>query len=208
MLIDTQTLLVFLPAALALNLTPGADMLYCLGSGLRNGPGVAMAASLGITTGSLIHILLAAVGLAALLAANPALFEVLRWAGIAYLVWLAVQILRSPPDLTPQATPKGGRMLAWRNGILVNLLNPKIAVFVLAFIPQFVDPSRGSPFLQFLILGALLNLGGLPINAAVAYFAGSLGRVLMQSRSATRALQFVSSAIFLGLAMRLAFERR
>ncbi len=208
MLIDPETLIIFMTATLALNLTPGADMLYCLGAGLRNGPRVALAASLGITTGSLIHVLLAALGLAALLAANPGLFEALRWAGIAYLVWLAAQALRTSPDLTPQATPQGGRYLAWRNGILVNLLNPKIAIFVLAFIPQFVDPSRGSPFLQFLILGALLNLGGLPINAGVAYFAGGLGRLLARSQRATRALQVASSMIFLGLAARLALEKR
>ncbi len=205
--LDLQTLIVFIPAALALNLTPGADMLFCLGRGMGGGPRAGIAASLGIATGSLIHSLLAALGLAALLAANPALFEVLRWAGIAYLVWLAVQALRQAPGSVRARAMPGSAWRAWRDGIVVNLLNPKIAVFVLAFIPQFVDPARGSTFLQFLILGAILNIGGTVINAAIGAFAGSLGRWLTRSRRAARALQVASATIFLGLAARLAFEK-
>ncbi len=208
MLIDTQTLLIFMPAALALNLMPGADMLFCLGRGMRNGPRAGIGASLGIATGSLIHSLLAGLGLAALIATNPALFEVLRWAGIAYLVWLAIQALRSTGELTPQGASAGGAWLGWRDGILVNLLNPKVAIFILAFVPQFVDPARGSPFLQFLVFGVLLNVCGTPINCLVGAFSGSLGRWLTRSRRAAQALQYLSSIIFLGLAARLAFDRR
>ncbi len=159
MIIETTQLLIFMMAGIALNLTPGADMMYCLSQGLKSGPKAGFAASLGIATGSIIHVLLAAFGLAALIAANPLAFEVLRWAGVAYLVWLAVQALRTPLQVDlPDEAKRSQPMKAWRDGVLVNLLNPKVIVFILAFLPQFVDPLRGSTVLQFLLLGLVLNI--------------------------------------------------
>ena len=99
MIIEPSQLLIFMMAGLALNLTRGADMMFCLSQGLRSGRKTGFAASLGIATGSIIHVLLAAFGLAALIAANPAAFEFLRWTGVAYLVWLAVQALRNPVEI-------------------------------------------------------------------------------------------------------------
>lgn len=209
MLIEPHLLLLFATAALALNLTPGADMLFCLGQGVRSGPRAGVAASFGIATGSLIHTLLAALGLAALLKAHPTAFEVLRWAGEAYLVWLALQAFRQPlGSLRPEAVPPGSALRAWRDGIVVNLLNPKVAVFVLAFLPQFVDPARGSAFLQFLILGAILNLGGTLVNGLVGGFAGGLGRLLATNRRIAAAFKAATGVIFLGLAARLATDSR
>ena len=209
MIIEPAQLLIFIPAALALNLTPGADMLFCLSQGAKAGPKAGVAASFGIATGSLIHALLAALGLAALLKAYPLAFEAVRWAGVAYLVWLAVQAFRHPVDLSaPVGIACSSAYRAWRDGILVNLLNPKVAVFVLAFIPQFVDPARGSTVLQFLLLGLILNIGGTVINAAVGGFSGSIGKLLAANRYAARLFQWFSGAIFLGLAAKLAFERR
>lgn len=209
MLIEPAQLLIFIPAALALNLTPGADMLFCMSQGARSGPRAGVAASLGIATGSLIHALLAGLGLAALLTAYPVAFEAVRWAGVAYLVWLAIQAIRSPVDLSaPVGGRAGGAYRAWRDGVFVNLLNPKVAVFVLAFIPQFVDPARGSALLQFLLFGAILNIGGTVINAAVGGFSGGIGKLLAGNRRVARVFQWFSAAVFLGLATRLAFERR
>lgn len=209
MIIDPAQLLIFIPAALALNLTPGADMLFCLSQGAKSGPKAGVAASFGIATGSLIHALLAALGLAALLKAYPLAFEVVRWAGVAYLVWLAIQAFRHPVDLSaPADIARSSAYRAWRDGILVNLLNPKIAIFVLAFIPQFVDPARGSTVLQFLLLGLILNIGGTIINAAVGGFSGGIGKLLAGNRHAARLFQLFSGVIFLGLAAKLAFERR
>ena len=209
MIIEPAQLLIFIPAALALNMTPGADMLFCLSQGAKSGPKAGIAASFGIATGSLIHALLAALGLAALLKAYPLAFEVVRWAGVAYLVWLAIQAFRHPMDLSaPAGIASSSAYRAWRDGILVNLLNPKVAVFVLAFIPQFVDPARGSTVLQFLLLGLILNIGGTIINAAVGGFSGSIGKLLAGNRHAARLFQWFSGAIFLGLAAKLAFERR
>lgn len=209
MLIPVETLLVFTPAALALNLTPGNDMLFCLGQGMRSGARAGVAASFGIATGGMIHTLAAALGLAALLAAHPGAFEAIRWAGIAYLVWLAVQTFRSPGLLlTPAAGRRDTPWRAFREAVMVNVLNPKVAVFILAFLPQFVDPARGSTFLQFMLLGAVFNIGGTVANLLVGIFAGRLSGWLAGRARVARAFQMATGGIFLMLAARLAFERR
>ncbi len=196
-------------AGLALNLTPGADMMFCLSQGLRSGRRTGIAASLGIATGSIIHVLLAAFGLAALIAANPVAFEFLRWAGVAYLVWLAVQTLRNPVQVNlPEDARRSQPARAWRDGVLVNLLNPKVIVFTLAFLPQFVDPQRGSTVLQFLLLGLVLNITGTTVNSLVGIGGGSLRGLLVRNKWITQLLGYVSSIVFLGLAAKLAFERR
>lgn len=209
MLIPVETLLVFAPAALALNLTPGNDMLFCLGQGMRSGARAGIAASFGIAAGGMIHTLAAALGLAALLAAHPGAFEAIRWAGIAYLVFLAVQAFRSPGLLlAPAAGRQSTPWRAFREAVMVNVLNPKVAVFILAFLPQFVDPARGSTFLQFLLLGAVFNIGGTAANLLVGVFAGRFSRWLAGRQRAARAIQMATGGIFLMLAARLAFERR
>ena len=216
--VTLESLIVFTPIALALNLTPGADMMFCLGQGMKAGPRAGIAASVGIAAGGFIHTVLAGLGLAALIAAYPIAFEVIRWSGVAYLLWLAFSAFRNgngihlrdtSPDAVGKAQPRtGSAFTAWRNGVVVCFLNPKVAVFILALVPQFVDPATGSTFLQFLIFGAILNLGGTVINAIVGGFAGRIGATLMRSRRASNALRMVSGTIFLGLAIRLAFDRK
>ena len=209
MIIPYETLLIFVPTALALNMTPGNDMLFCLGQGIKSGPRAGLAASFGISTGGLIHTLLAGLGLAALLASHPVAFQIVRWAGISYLVWLAIQAFRSKNEkLAATETRRGTAFRAWRDGIVVNLLNPKIIVFVLAFLPQFVDPSRGSVLLQFFILGLILNVGGTIINCLVGAFAGHLGQFLARSARIARAFQIFTGCVFLTLAAKLAFDRK
>lgn len=208
-MITLETLMLFAPIALALNVTPGADMLFCLGQGAANGPKAGVAASLGIATGSFIHAFFAGVGLAALVAAHPLLFEAVRWIGVGYLVWLAIQTFRHPIGVAPMSASAGPSLrAAWGRGVLVCLLNPKVGVFMLALVPQFVDPAQGSVFVQFLTLGAVLNVGGTVVNALVGLTAGRIGSVLSGSRKLARALQYVTGSIFLGLAAKLAFERR
>jgi len=209
MLIPVETLLVFIPAALALNLTPGNDMLFCLGQGMKSGPRAGIAASFGIAAGGMLHTLAAALGLAALLAAHPGAFEAIRWAGVAYLVWLAIQAFRSPTSLlAPTAGVGNSPWRAFREAVVVNVLNPKVAVFILAFLPQFVDPARGSTFLQFLLLGVVFNIGGTVANLLVGIFAGRLSGWLAGRAKAARAFQMFTGVIFLGLAARIAFDRR
>ncbi len=209
MILDPSQVLVFMAAGIALNLTPGADLMFCLGQGLKSGPRTGMAASLGIATGSAIHTLAAGLGLAAVLAAHPVAFEVLKWAGVAYLAWLAVQAFRTPVELDlPDGAKRSTACQAWRDGTLVNLLNPKVIIFILAFLPQFVDPARGSSLLQFLLLGLIFNITGTIVNGAVGIGAGSVRKLFKANASAARRLGYLSGTVFLALAAKLAFEQR
>ncbi len=202
--VDPLILLAFIPAALALNLTPGADMMFCLGQGLRSGPGAAWAASTGISLGSLVHVTVAGLGLGAAVATAPWAFDAIRWVGVAYLLWLALQALRSTPELgDPGATRH-----ALRDGLIVNLTNPKVILFVLALIPQFTDPARGAVLAQFLIFGSVLALGGFVINGRVGTFAAGLGRQIARSPRFARTLSYVSAGVFAALAIRLAVMER
>lgn len=202
-MIDPIVLLAFLPAGLALNLTPGADMLFCLAQGTRGGPRPAIAASAGISTGSMVHVLLAGLGLGWLVAEYPVLFDVIRYAGAAYLVWLAWRTFRSPLGQTERPAVRPAR--AYRDGLIVNLTNPKVILFILAFIPQFVDPT--APVLpQFLVFGAVIAFFGFFINAAVGIFAGGIGQHMARNPRFENVLRLVTASIFAALALRLLFE--
>ncbi len=205
-MIDLLTLLAFIPAALALNLTPGADMMFCLGQGLRSGRGAAVAASAGITAGCMVHVVLAGLGLGAVVAALPGLFDVIRWVGVGYLLYLAWGAWRGRQVAADGVPVPAAR--AFRAGFIVNLTNPKVILFVLAFIPQFVVPEAGPVFGQFLIYGAVLSLGGFIINGLVGLFAGQAGRKLTGSPVFARWLGRVSGTIFAALAVRLAIMEK
>ena len=208
-MIDLHTLMIFVPIALALNVTPGADMLFCLGQGLTSGPRAGVAASCGISVGSLIHSALAGLGLAALIAANPMAFEMIRWAGVAYLVLLAIGVLRATgAAMQPADVARGSAFGAFRTGILVNLTNPKVALFILALVPQFVDPARGPVLVQFMLFGVILSVGGTVINGLVGAFAGQIGQGLARKARLARALHYATSFVFLGLAAKLALDQR
>ncbi|WP_299503826.1 LysE family translocator [uncultured Roseobacter sp.] len=198
-MVDPINLMAFVPAALALNLTPGADMMFCLGQGVKSGPRAAWLASAGIATGGMIHVLLAGAGLSAVVASMPLAFDVIRWVGVAYLLWLAFGALRGLPQTDEVMVPPRGR--AFRAGLLVNLTNPKVILFVLAFVPQFVDPSAGPVLAQFAVFGAVIGLGGFVINGLVGVFAGSLGHRLARG---SRVLDWITAGIFTALAARLA----
>jgi threonine/homoserine/homoserine lactone efflux protein len=204
--VDALTLAAFVPAALALNLTPGADMMFVLAQGLRGGPRAGGAASLGIAAGCLAHVAVAAFGLAALLRTHPAAFEIVRWAGVGYLLWLAVRSWRAPPA-QPGTAGFAPAARIFRQALAVNILNPKVALFILAFLPQFVDATR--PVLpQLLMLGLVFTAGGLLVNSAVAVFAARLGRMLLASGRLSRGLNRVSGGILGLLALRLAAMER
>jgi threonine/homoserine/homoserine lactone efflux protein len=202
-MVDPLMLLAFVPAGLALNLTPGADMMFCLGQGLRSGPRSAIAASAAISLGAFIHAALAGLGLGALVATVPVAFEAIRWIGVVYLLWLAVQALRHAGRAgdVPASTPRH----AFRAGLLVNLTNPKVIMFVLAFVPQFVVPEAGSVLGQFLVFGAVLSVGGFVINGAVGIFAGGAGQRFAQG---SLVLDWISASVFAALAARLAILER
>ncbi len=201
MIIDPIVLLAFIPAGLALNLTPGADMMFCLAQGLRGGARPGWAASAGISAGAFVHTFLAGIGLGALVNAHPAAFDVIRWAGVAYLLYIAWKTLRTPIG-SSDAKPLTSRRAAWQ-GFVVNLTNPKVILFILAFVPQFVDPSR-AVLPQFLIFGVLLAAGGLFVNGLVGQFAGKLRHRLTSGSMTERVTRWITATLFGGLAVRLA----
>ena len=199
-MIDPATLALFVPVALALNLTPGADMMFALGQGLRSGRAGVMAA-LGVSAGGMIHALAAGLGLAALVAAYPAAYEIIRWAGVAYLLWLALQALRGDgASRASRPVPN-----AFRQGLIVNVLNPKVGIFMLALVPQFVDPAR--PILpQFLIFGLVIAVGGALVNGTVGLLAGRLRRRLTGARSDLA--RYGTAGLYAALAFGLARQSR
>jgi threonine/homoserine/homoserine lactone efflux protein len=178
-----------------------------LGQGLKSGPRAGIAASFGIATGSLIHLALVAAGLAVVLAEHPQIFDAIRWAGAAYLVWIAVRTLATAPGALRIEGERRGFLRTWRDGILVNVLNPKTIVFMFAFLPPLVHPENGAPLLQLLILGTLFNAGGTIVNCLVAVFRwrnrGEAPRRATSPRFLPR-----NGALFLRLAARMALEPR
>ena len=198
-MVDALTLMAFVPAALALNLTPGADMLFCLAQGARSGAKAAWAASAGIALGGVIHVSIAGAGLSALSAAWPVAFDIIRWVGVAYLVWLALHAIRGR-NTAERKTMRRSRH-AFRGGLLINLANPKVILFVLAFVPQFVVPSAGPVFVQFLVFGGVMAVGGLVVNGVVGTWAGALSQSFA---SGSRLLDYITAGIFSALAARLA----
>lgn len=199
---DIYLLLAFIPAAIALNLTPGADMLFCLGQGLRSGTKQAFAASAGVSMGSMTHVTIAGLGLGAVIAAFPWIFDVIRWVGVAYLLYLAVTALRASAQ--SGETVRLTSAQAFRQGYFVNLSNPKVILFVLAFVPQFVDPTQGSVLLQFVMFGGIIAFGGFWVNGLVGAFAGGLGQAMAGSEKFQRGIGYVTATIFTALALRLA----
>lgn len=205
-MIEPVTFLAFIPAALALNLTPGADMMFCFGQGLRSGPRSALAASAGISSGSMIHVLLAGLGLGAIVATIPWVFDVIRWIGVGYLLYLAWGAIRN--GAVSADSPGKPTHFAFRDGLLVNLTNPKVILFVLAFIPQFVNPAQGSILGQFLTLGLIIAASGFVVNGLIGIFAGGAGRVLVANPRASRIMGWFTGGIFAALAVRLAIMER
>lgn len=194
--LDTSTLLAFVTAGVLLNLTPGSDVAFTVATALKRGTGAGLMAGFGITLGSFTHASLAALGLAALIAANPALFEALRWLGATYLIWLAYQAW------TARAAGQTSAALGtpFLQGYLTNILNPKVALFMLAFLPHFTDPSAGALAQQFLTLGAIFCTSGVIIISGYALLAGR-ARALMASRETL--INRISALILGGLAARL-----
>ena len=207
-MIGLATLSLFLLAVLALFLSPGPNMAFVLSHGVAHGPRGGFAAALGISAADLVHTLFAATGVTALVAAWPPSFDVLRYAGALYLVWLAVQALRSGGlRMGAPAQPAGfGRIV--RMALLNNLVNPKALLFFMVFLPQFVDPARGSVPLQLVQLGAVLSMAALAFNTALGACSGQVGRWLQRRPGAARFQSGLLATVMLGLAVRLLFLDR
>ena len=213
MSLPVHDLPLFVAAALLVNLTPGPDMLFVAGSSAAHGRRAGVMAALGVGAGCVLHMVLAAVGLSAVLATSALAFEIVKWVGAAYLVWIGIAMLlrrsSAPKAGEARALPAGS---AFWQGALTNALNPKVALFFLAFLPQFITPSAEGQALAFLALGAIFNLGGTAVNVAVALVASELSRRVGSAKDGSGTwgawLQRVAGALFVGLGVKLAFSSR
>jgi threonine/homoserine/homoserine lactone efflux protein len=205
-MVDTSLYAAFLVAAFALCITPGPDMMFIVAMGGRGGPTAGVMAAFGVACAMLVHTVAAALGLSALFTTLPTLYHVLRWVGAAYLLYLAVKAFRdrSVPGEDGNADTGSGMRRAFWQGAVTNLLNPKVILFNVAFLPQFVDPSLGHVPGQLLLLGGTLVLMGFLWDGCVGLLAGRLADLLRRSRRVNRWLNIVSGTVFTGLAVRLA----
>ncbi|MGJ7491221.1 LysE family translocator [Variovorax sp. ZT4R33] len=208
---DTAHLIAFIVAGWLLNLTPGPDVLYIVSNALRSGVRAGIVAGLGITAGCFVHIVAAAVGVGTLLAASTNAFTVLKVLGAAYLLYLGARMLfaRPAPAVATEAAPAvdapRGLRAIFMGGFWTNVLNPKVALFFLAFVPQFIAPDAGNKALAFVLLGLLFNLNAIPVNTGWAVAAGWLAR-RGTVRHWMRVLDRVAGAMFIGFGIKLALS--
>ena len=197
--------LVFMAAALALNLMPGPDMLYVAARSVSDGRAAGVLSAFGIATGTLVHIAALALGLAALLAAVPLAYDAVRIAGAIYLLVIGIQLIARPRTAAEVAQlPRSRLRIIFMQAVVTNVLNPKVALFFLAFLPQFVDRAAGPPVPQIILLGLLFNIQGTFVNVVVALLASRGSNWLRASERRVAVLQRMTGALFVALGARLA----
>ncbi|HZY17215.1 MAG TPA: LysE family translocator [Ramlibacter sp.] len=208
---DLHHLLLFVAAGWLLNLTPGPDVLYIVNQSLRSGVRAGVVGGLGITAGCCVHVVAAALGLGALLATSALAFEALRWLGAVYLLWVGLKLLLSraaaPGALDGVAgdAPPVGLGSVFLGGFWTNVLNPKVAIFFLAFVPQFIPADAADKTLSFVLLGALFNVNSIPVNTGWALAAAWMARRDAVQRGLRR-LDHVAGAMFIAFGLRLALS--
>ncbi len=200
---EPATLLVFALAALALIAVPGPNLIYIAARSISQGRRAGLVSVLGVETGTLVHVAAAAAGLSALLASSAVAFAFVKYAGAAYLVYLGVRTLLADDQAeAADGSPQGASLSlarTYRQAVVVQLLNPKVALFFLAFLPQFVDPARGSAATQVLVLGGVVALLGVTVSSLYALAAGAVGRRLRTRGGFARGQRYVTGAVYVGL---------
>jgi threonine/homoserine/homoserine lactone efflux protein len=197
---EFSTLIVFALAALALIAVPGPNLIYIATRSLGEGRSAGLASALGVETGTLLHIAAAAAGLSALIASSAAAFTLVRYAGAAYLIYLGIRALRAKEAPLPTgAAARGALARAYLEGVLVNVLNPKVALFFLAFLPQFLDPARGSVAGQVLTLGVVFFCLALTIDLLYALTAGAVGGWLRRKGGVLRRQRYLTGSVYIAL---------
>ena len=202
---DVPTFALFVAAALALLLVPGPAVIYVVARSVEGGRLTGLISVLGVELGTLLHVVFAAAGLSAIVVSSAAAFSVVKWLGAAYLVWLGLrQILGR--DGGDQEAPLSGsgenRLRVFSQSVLVQVLNPKVALFFLAFLPQFVDPSRGAAWTQVVVLGATLATFGLFTDGLYALLGGTAGEWIKKQRTGPglrRARRYVTGGVYIAL---------
>lgn len=210
---DVNNLGLFILAGWLLNLTPGPDVLFIVSSALRSGAKAGVVAALGITAGCFVHIFAAALGVSALMAASSTAFTALKWAGAAYLFYVGLKLVLSPGtkpvELTaanPVQTSDKHLKSIFFKGFLTNTLNPKVALFFLAFVPQFIVPGASSPALAFGLLGMVFIGGGLGVCLGYAWLAALAAARFSAVQQAMGWVERTAGALFIALGIRLAFS--
>ena len=210
-MLGTQHLWLFVVSGLLLNITPGQDTLYIVTRSVAQGRAAGWWSVLGISSGSVVHTLAAAFGLSAILATSAYAFTVVKLAGAAYLVYLGVKmLLERPAAASPGIDVPAASESAWaiyRAGLLTNVLNPKVALFFLAFLPQFVAPDASSRVTAFLFLGAVFVFNGTLWCLVLVLGASALSSRLRRSAAGARRLRQATGAVFVGLGARLALQK-
>jgi len=198
---DPTTLLIVALASLALVAIPGPAVVYILTRSVSQGRNAGLVSALGVNVGSTVHVLAAVAGLSVLLASSTAAYTTLKWAGVVYLAWIGIRTLRSRDDSYSDlsAEPTALRRI-FLQGVLVNVLNPKVAIFFLAFLPQFVDVSAPNAAMQTLILGLTLVGIGLISDSVYAAIGGSVASLFRRKPNAARTSRIVAGSVYLGLA--------
>ncbi|MHC4664646.1 MAG: LysE family translocator [Planctomycetota bacterium] len=204
-----QNFWIFLTAGVILNLTPGQDTMYIIGRSVAEGKGSGIASALGISTGGLIHASAATLGLSAILTTSAVAFMIIKLLGVSYLIYLGVRLLLERESVVFSANGNSnclGLFRAYRRGIMTNVLNPKVAVFFLAFLPQFVEASTEHRTLAFLLLGGIFVFTGTIWCLIVAILSAKASGTLRRSSGKSRLVRRVAGTVFIGLGIKLALE--
>ena len=199
--------LLFFSAALAINISPGPDMIYIVSRTIAQGKKVGMASSLGVCCGALVHVFAAAIGLSAILATAALAFALVKYIGAAYLIYLGIKSLRSRGisfDMPIRKQPRISGWQAFRQGALVDVLNPKVAVFFMAFLPQFIRPELGHSSLQILVLGVLVILVAVVVEAGIVLTAARTTMFFRNNPRLSVWLDRFLGSVLIGLGLRLA----
>lgn len=206
---DLSQFMLFVGAAVLVNLSPGPDMLFTFACSLKEGMKAGIVAALGIGAGGLVHAALSAVGITAILASSPLAFDILRICGALYLLWLGIQAIRHANEpVTDTREVDRNYWKIFQKGFLTNVLNPKVGLFFLAFLPQFVSPAAELPALQILLLGCFFSLSGTVIIGGFGLFVG-LSRQKFAARAGRNTwINRLSGSVFILLGIRLLFLER
>ena len=203
-----ESLIAFGIASLALLVIPGPAVLYIINRSVTDGRNVALAAVAGLEIGNFMHVIAATVGLSAVIATSAAAFSVVKWIGAGYLVYIGIRTLVKRPQAVTQASDQMTRRRAFTQGIVVNTFNPKVALFFLSFLPQFIDADRGSAALQSLILGTTFVILGSVSDSLFALLASALRGTLLRGKSLPFVQRYVAGTVFIALGAIASSTRR
>ncbi|MFB6320183.1 LysE family translocator [Saccharicrinis sp. FJH54] len=202
---DLTSLLFFLGSSVLIILAPGPDIIFTVTQGLSNGKRAGITTAMGLASGNLVHTSAAALGLSVLFKTSPVAFWILKIAGAVYLFYLAYMSIKHRNDslnISGSVTKKDN--LFWR-GFLMNIMNPKVALFFIAFLPRFVDPDLGKVMLQFIVLGVIFAFQVVVVFGSAGYFAGTFGEMLREHNNFSRNMNVISAVVFTGIAISLLF---